>query len=113
MQPPTVGINVGHDLKGCDLWVESLGVLQVVVSNLVNNVAEEFGDATFGCFVAGVVVKAGFVGGLSANTDNCRGAVGNVPVVEGEVGRPDKSGAAMVGFVLGGLRKDGYEGMDC
>jgi hypothetical protein len=111
MQPPAVGIKVGHDLKGHDLGVESLGILQVVVPNLVSKVVEEFGNATFGCFVAGVVVEVGFVGGLGANTDNSRGIIGNVPVVEREAGRQDKLGAAMVRSILGSLREDGCEGM--
>jgi hypothetical protein len=63
MQPPAVGIKVGHDFKGQDLCIESLGVLKVIVPNLVDNIAEEFGDATFGCLEAGVVVKEGFGGG--------------------------------------------------
>ncbi len=92
---------MGHDLKGHDLCVESLGVLQVILPNLVNDIAEELGDAMFSCFVAGVVVEARFVGGLGANTDGGRGVIGNVPVIEGEAGRPDKLGAAMVSFILG------------
>jgi hypothetical protein len=59
MQPPAVGVEVGHDLKGRDLHVESLGVLQVVVPNLVKDVAEEVGDATFRCLVTGIVVEVG------------------------------------------------------
>ncbi len=70
MQPPAVGVSVGCDLKGSDLCVESLGVLQVVVPNLINNVVEELGNTTFGCFVAGIVIKAGFVEGLGMNTDD-------------------------------------------
>jgi hypothetical protein len=66
----------------------------------------------FGCLGAGVVVKVELVGGLGANRDNGCGINGNVLVIEGEAGRPDKLGAAMVGFVLGGLREDGCEGMD-
>jgi hypothetical protein len=66
----------------------------------------------FSCFIAGIFVKGGFVGGLGANMDNDRGIVGNVPVVEGEVRKPDKLGGAMVDFVLGNLREDGREGMD-
>jgi hypothetical protein len=112
MQPSSVGIKVGHGFKGRDLHIESISVLQVVVPNLVNNVEEEFGNATFGCFVAGVVVELGFVDGLGANTDGGHGLVGDVPVVEGEAGRPDKLGGAMVGFVFGGLHEDGCEGMD-
>jgi hypothetical protein len=103
---------VGHDFKGRDLRIESLGILKVAVPYLVNNAVKEFGGATFGCLVAGIVVEAGFVGGLSVNTDNGHGNVGNVSVVEGEAGRPNKLGVAMVGFVLGGLHKDGRERMD-
>ncbi len=108
MQPPAVGIKVDHDFEGHDLCIESLGILQVVIPNLVDNVEEEFGDAAFGRLVACVVVE-GFVGGLGANTDDSCGVAGNVPVVEGKVGRPDKLGGAMVGFVLGGLCEDGRE----
>ncbi len=39
MQPPAVGVKVGHDFMGCDLCTESLGILQVIVPNLINNVA--------------------------------------------------------------------------
>jgi hypothetical protein len=65
----------------------------------------------FGCLVAGIVVEVGFSGGLSANMDDGRGIIGNVPVIEREAGRPDKLGGAMVGFVLNGLREDVHEGM--
>jgi hypothetical protein len=64
MQPPTVGVKVGHDLKGHDLCVESLDVLLVIVPNLLHNLAEKLGNSTFGCFVAGVVIEAGIVGSL-------------------------------------------------
>jgi hypothetical protein len=65
-----------------------------------SHLAEELGDTMFSCFVAGVVVKAGFVGGLGTSTDYSRGVIRDVPVIEGEGGRPDKLGAAMVNFVL-------------
>ncbi len=45
------------------------------------------------------------------DTDDGCGIMGNVLVVEGEAGRPDKLGAAMVGFVLGSLCENGREGM--
>jgi hypothetical protein len=73
---------------------------------------EELGNATFGCFVAGVVVEMGFVGSLGADTYSGCGVIGNVLVVEGEAGRPDELGAAMVGFILGSFHEDGHEGMD-
>ncbi len=66
----------------------------------------------FGCLIAGVVIKAGFVGSLGTNTDDGCGIIGNVLVIEEETGRPDKLGAAMVSFVLGGLCKIGREEMD-
>ncbi len=49
------------------------------------------------------------MGGLGANTDDSCGVVGNVPVIEGEAGRLDELGVAMVGFVLCGLHEDGHE----
>ncbi len=52
------------------------------------------------------------MGGLGANTDDGCGIIGNVPVVEGGAGRPDKLGTAMVSFELGDLREDGHEEMD-
>jgi hypothetical protein len=101
MQPPAVGIKVGHDFEGPELHIESLSVLQVVIPNLIDDIAEEFGSATFGRLIAGVVVKTGFVGSLSVNMNDGCTVVGNVPVVEGEAGRPDELGGAMVGFVHG------------
>jgi hypothetical protein len=83
MQPPAVGIKVGHDFEGRDLHIERLGVLQVIIPNLVNNFAEEFGDATLGCLIVSVVVEARFVGGLGANTEDSRGVVDDVPVIGG------------------------------
>jgi hypothetical protein len=73
---------------------------------------EKLGNTAFSFFVAGVVVEAKFVGSLSANTDNGCGVIGNVLVVEGEVGRTDKLGTNMVGFVFGGLHEDGCKRMD-
>ncbi len=112
MQPPAVGVEEGHDVAGRDLRVERLGVLEIIVPDLVDNVTKEFCDASFGRLVTGVVVKVGFMGGLCSNTDDCCGIVGNVFVVEGEADGPDKLGIAMVGFVLGGIREYGREGMD-
>jgi hypothetical protein len=112
MQPPAVGVKEGHDVAGRDLCVERLGVLEIVVPDLVNNVTKEFCNASFGRLVTGVVVKAGLMGSLCLNAGNCHGIVGKVFVVEGEADGPDKLGVAMVGFILGGIRKDGREGMD-
>jgi hypothetical protein len=112
MQPPAVGIKEGHDVEGRDLCIERLGILEIVVSDLVNDIAKEFGDATFGHLLTGIVIEAGLMGGLCLNADNCRGVVGDVFVVEGEAGGLDELGVAMFGFVLGGLLKDGHEGMD-
>jgi hypothetical protein len=49
---------------------------------------------------------------MRTNADNCCGFVGDVFIVEGESSGTDNFFAAMVNFVLGGLREDGREGMD-
>ncbi len=112
MQPPAVGVEEGNDVEGRDLRVECLSVLEIVVPDLINNITQVFGDASFGHLVTGVVIKAGFIGGLCSNADNCRGVVGDVFIIEWEAGGPDELGAAMFGFVLGSLSQDGNEGMD-
>ncbi len=43
---------------------------------------------------------------------HCCGVVGDVFIIEGEASGTDNLFAAMVNFVLGGLREDGREGMD-
>jgi len=83
MQPPAVGVEEGHDVDGRDLGVEGIDVFEIVVPDLVNDIAEKFGDATLGHFVTGVVIKAGFVGCLCTNPDDCRGVVGDVFIVRG------------------------------
>jgi hypothetical protein len=57
MQTPAVGIEVDHDFEGRDLCIEHLGILKVVIPNLVNDVLEEYGHATFGHLVAGVLSR--------------------------------------------------------
>jgi len=86
MQPPAVGIEEGHDVDGHDIRVEYFSILEIVVPDLVNDIAKEFGDASFGRLVTGKVIEAGFMGRLCTNTDDCRGIVGDVSIVEGEVG---------------------------
>ena len=79
----------------------SLSVFEIIVPDLGNDIAKEFGDASFGRLVTGIVIKAGFMGGLCLNVDNCCGVVGDVFIVEGETGGPDELGVAVFGFVLG------------
>jgi hypothetical protein len=107
--PPLLVSRLAMIFKGRDLRIKSLGILQVVAPNLIDNVVEEFGNATFGCLIAGVVLKVGFVGGLGAYTDNSCGVISDVPVIRGERGRHDKLGGTMVGFLLGSLCEDGHE----
>ena len=73
----------------------------MLLTSIFDVIAKEFGDASFGRLVTGVVIKAGFMGGLCSNVDNCCGVVGDVFIVEGETGGPDKLGVAVFGFVLG------------
>jgi len=111
MQPPAVGVEEGQDVHGRDFCVESLGILEIIVPDLVNDIAQQFGDATLGRLVTGVVIKAGFVGSLCTNTDDCRGVIGNVFIMEGE-GGSYKFVVAMFSFVLSSICEDGREGMD-
>jgi hypothetical protein len=112
MQPPDVGFEEGYDVDGRDLSVEGISVLEIVVPDLINDIAKKFGNAMFGCFVTGVVIEAGFMGRLCTNPDNCCGVVGDVFIVEGEAGGTYKFGVAMFSFVLGGLHEDDHEGVD-
>jgi hypothetical protein len=111
MQPSAVGVEEGHDVDGPDLRVEGVGIFEVVVPNLVNNVAEKLGHALFGCLVAGVVIKSGFVGGLCTNANNCCGIISNHLVIEWETSWACEFGT-IVGFVLDSLGKDGHEGVN-
>jgi hypothetical protein len=43
VKPPAVGIEEGHDVEGRHFSVEGVGVLEVVVPDFVNGVAEKFG----------------------------------------------------------------------
>jgi hypothetical protein len=69
MQTPIVGVKEGDDVERRDLRIESIGVFEVVVQNLVDNVMEEFGHAMLGYLVTSIVIKAGFMGSLRTNTD--------------------------------------------
>ncbi len=111
MKPSAVGVKEGHDFDGRDLRVEGVGVFEVVVSNLIDDVAEKLGYALFGRLITGVVIELGFVGSLRTNANNCRGVVSNRLVVEWETSRAYKFGA-MAGFVLDSLGEDGCEGVN-
>ncbi len=39
VEPPAVGVEEGDDLVGCYLCVEDVGILEVVVPHLINNLA--------------------------------------------------------------------------
>jgi hypothetical protein len=52
------------------------------------------------------------MGRLCTNSDDCRGVVGDVFIVEGEADGTYKCGVAMFCFVLGGFREDSRERMD-
>ena len=86
MQTLTVGVEVGHDVNGQDPCVESLGVFEIIVPDLIDNIAKECGHPTFSCLITGVVIKAGFMGCFCTNSDDCRGVVGNFCIKEGEAG---------------------------
>ena len=62
VQPPAVCVEEGHDFEGRHLCVKGFGILQVFVPDLVDDVAKEFSHPVFGCFIRGIVLKAGFMG---------------------------------------------------
>ncbi len=82
MKPSTVGIEEGHDVDGHDLHVEGVSVFEVIVPNLIDNVAEKLGHTLFGHLITGVVMELGFVGSLHTNANDCCGIVSDYLVVE-------------------------------
>jgi len=112
MQAAAVGVEEGHAFDGHDLCVEGLGVFEIVVPDLIDNVAKEFRNASFGRFVTGIVIEAGFVGRLRTNSDDCRGVIGDVFIAEGKADGTNKRGVAVFRFVLGGVREDSRKQMD-
>ena len=112
MKAATVEVQEGHDLKGGDLSVERFGVLEVVVPYLVHHVAEEFGAATFGRFVVGVVLEFGLVGRFRTDTNHSRSIVRDVQIVESEPRGADEVVSPVGGSILGVVREEGGQGVD-
>jgi hypothetical protein len=111
MKASAVGVKEGHDVDGRDLCVEGVGVFEVVVPNFIVNAVEKLGHTSLSCLVTGIVIKAGFVGGLRMNANDCHGVISNSLVIEWEKSRAYKFGT-MVGFVLDSLGEDGREGVN-
>ncbi len=82
MKSPAVGIEEGDNFKGQHLRVEGVGVLEVFEPDLVDGFAEKFGGPTLRCLVAGIVIKAGFVGCFCLNVNNRGGVVRDATIVE-------------------------------
>ncbi len=64
------------------------------------------------CLVAGVVVKAGFVGRFRSNANDCGGIVCDTTIVERQSDGAFECIAAMVGSVRHCIRQDSHEGVD-
>ena len=62
VEPPTVGLEGGYDLEGQHLRIEGISIIEVVVPDLVDCLAEEFGGAALDRLVADKDVKAGAMG---------------------------------------------------
>jgi hypothetical protein len=107
-----VGVEEGHDVKGRQLRVEGVGVLEVVVPDLVDGVPEELSGAALGRFVGGKVIEAGFVGRFRSDTNDRGGVVRDAPVVEWEPGGNGEGVTAMVGGIPRGLHEESNKGMD-
>ena len=83
-KPSAVGVKEGHDVDGYDLCVEKVCVFKILVPDLIDDIAEEFGNATFGRLVIDKFIEVGFVGCLRMNWDDCCGVVGDGSIVERE-----------------------------
>jgi hypothetical protein len=82
MKSPAVGVEKGDNFKGRHLRVKRIGILEVFEPDLVNGFLEEFGSPTLCRLVAGIVVKAGFVGRFRLNANNRGGIIRDVTVIE-------------------------------
>jgi hypothetical protein len=112
MKSPAAGVKEGDNFKGRHLRVKGVGILEVFEPDLVNGFSEEFGGPTLRRLVAGVVVKAGFVGRFRSNANNRGGIVCNVTVIEGQSDGAFECIAAMVDGVHHCITQDGCEGVD-
>jgi hypothetical protein len=90
IKPSAVGIKEGHDVDGRNLCVEGVSLFEVVVPNDIDDLAEKLGHASLSRHVTGVVIEAGFVGGLRTNANNCRGVINKCLVIEWETSRAKK-----------------------
>jgi hypothetical protein len=111
VSPHGVGINEDHDFDGRDLCLDGLGVFEIIVPELIDNVAKKFSDTAFSRLVTGIVVEAGFMSCLCVYTNDCCGIIGNIFTIEGEANGLDKLGVAMAEFVFDSIHKDGSEGV--
>ncbi len=112
MRSPAVGVKEGDNFKGRHLREIGVGVLEVFEPDLVNGFLEEFGSPTLRRLIAGIVVKAGFVGRFRSNANNRGGIVCDVTVIEGQSDGAFERIAAMVGGVRHCITQDGCEGVD-
>ncbi len=87
MYPFAVGVKEGHDVDGHDLCVEKVCVFEIVVPDLIGNITQEFDNTTFGRLVIGKIIKAGFVGRLCMNSDDCCGVIGDGSIIGKAFGR--------------------------
>ncbi len=107
-----IGIKEGNNFKGQHLCVKGVGVLEVFEPDLVDGFSEEFGGPTLRRLVAGIVVKAGFVGCFRSNANDHGGVVHDVTVIERQLDGAFERIAAMVGGVHHCIPQDGREGVD-
>ncbi len=81
VEPTAVGVEEGDDLEGRHLCVKGVGILEVVVPDLVDSLAKEFGGPSLSRLVTGIVVKAGLMGRFRTDANDHGGIVGNAAVI--------------------------------
>jgi hypothetical protein len=112
MKSPAVGIKEGDYFKGRHLCVKGVGILEVFEPDLVDGFSEELDGPMLRRLVAGVVVKAGFVGRFRLNANNRGGIVCDVTIIEGQSDEAFECIATMVSGVCHCITQDGHEGVD-
>ncbi len=62
MQIPAVGVEEGDDVKCRGLCIEGIGILEVIVPHLVDDITEELGNARLCCLETSVVIEGKIYG---------------------------------------------------
>ena len=77
VEATTVGVEMVKQLFCHDVGVERSRVMEVVVPEFANDIADELGCGAFGGSEGSLVAEEDCMGGFVSCTDNCRGIIGD------------------------------------